>query len=42
MQRFRAIVAAHLAYRNLSETERLHYRKRLMSIAKTLASSHAA
>ena len=42
LHRFRSIVAAHLAYRNLSETERQHYRKRLMNIAKTLANRHAA
>jgi len=42
MPHFLAIVAAHLAYRNLSETERLHYRKRLMGVAKTLAGRHAA
>ena len=42
MHRFQAIVAAHLAYRQLSETERVHYRQRLMSIAKTLAGRNAA
>jgi hypothetical protein len=33
-QRFRAIVTAHLNYRQLSEAERLHYRKRLMQAAQ--------
>jgi hypothetical protein len=33
MQRFRAIVAAHLAYRRLNEAERAAYRKRLLSAA---------
>jgi hypothetical protein len=42
LKRFQAIVAAHLDYRQLNETERLHYRKRLMSIAKTLINRHAA
>ncbi|WP_347989900.1 hypothetical protein [Methylomonas sp. AM2-LC] len=35
-QRFQAIVAAHLNYRKLNETERLHYRKRLMQAAQQL------
>jgi len=42
LQRFRAIVEAHLAYRGLSEAERAEYRQRLMSVAKTLAKRHAA
>ncbi len=41
IQRFRAIVAAHLNYRGLSEDERVHYRKRLMSAAKNMIARQA-
>lgn len=38
IQRFQSIVAAHQRYRGLSDDERLHYKRQLMTVARGLLS----